>query len=71
MRTLESKQSSYWNDANTMLDNIIKNNWLQAKAVIGFGKQMQKGMMFIYLKMEIKLLLIISCVSKGKRVKVK
>ena len=27
--------SQLWNDANIMLDNIIENNWLQAKAVIG------------------------------------
>ena len=31
------------NDANTMLDNIIKNNWLQAKAVIGVWQANSDG----------------------------
>ena len=30
-------------DANTMLDNIIKNNWLEAKAVIGLWKANAEG----------------------------
>ena len=30
-------------DANTMLDNIIKNNWVQAKAVIGLWKANSVG----------------------------
>ncbi len=30
-------------DANTMLDNIIKNNWLEAKAVIGLWKANSEG----------------------------
>ena len=30
-------------DANTMLDNIIKNNWIEAKAVIGLWKANAEG----------------------------